>query len=55
MRLGSRRFHLVGVGGAGMSALARLLKGIGADVTGSDSTGGAVIELLRSEGLPVWT
>ncbi|MFP8874025.1 MAG: UDP-N-acetylmuramate--L-alanine ligase [Myxococcota bacterium] len=45
----------MGVGGAGMSALARLLQGIGADVTGSDSTGGSVIELLRSEGLPVWT
>ena len=55
MRLGSRRFHLVGVGGAGMSALARLLNGIGADVTGSDAAGSSVVELLLREGLTVWT
>lgn len=50
----SRRFHFVGVGGAGMSGLARLLRGIGAEVGGSDSQGGAVLEQLVAEGCEVW-
>ena len=54
MRLGSSRFHLVGVGGAGMSALARLLHGIGAQVTGSDAAGGEVVDRLKVDGIPVW-
>ena len=55
MRIGSERVHLIGVGGAGMSALARLLHGIGADLTGSDSGGTEMVEELRSEGIPIWT
>jgi UDP-N-acetylmuramate--alanine ligase len=50
----SNRFHFVGVGGAGMSGLARLLAGSGCIVTGSDATGGAVVERLAAEGLDVW-
>ena len=50
----SRRFHFVGVGGAGMSGLARLLAGIGAEVSGSDSGGGAVVTCLSDEGHAVW-
>jgi UDP-N-acetylmuramate--alanine ligase len=50
----SRRFHFVGVGGAGMSGLARLLAGSGGVVTGSDSGGGSVIEALLGEGCTVW-
>lgn len=52
---GSRRFHFVGVGGAGMSGLARLLAGIGGVVTGSDAGGGAVVDGLARQGLAVWT
>ena len=38
--LGGRAFHLIGVGGAGMSVLAQLLAERGATVTGSDAVGG---------------
>ena len=51
----SRRFHFVGVGGSGMSGLARLLSGVGGVVTGSDSSSGAVVDGLISEGHEVWT
>lgn len=55
MRLGSQRFHLVGVGGAGMSALARLLHGIGAQVSGSDAVTNEAVERLQHEGVgTVW-
>ncbi len=50
----SRRFHFVGVGGSGMSGLARLLGGTGAEVSGSDSQGGAVLDRLVGEGCEVW-
>jgi UDP-N-acetylmuramate--alanine ligase len=51
----SNRFHFVGVAGAGVSGLARLLAGSGCAVTGSDSSGGAVLETLAQEGIEVWT
>ncbi|MEC7724908.1 MAG: UDP-N-acetylmuramate--L-alanine ligase [Planctomycetota bacterium] len=50
----SRRFHFVGVGGAGMSGLARLLAGVGGEVSGSDSVGGALVSSLSDEGHAVW-
>lgn len=50
----SNRFHFVGVGGAGMSGLARLLAGSGCVVTGSDASGGAVVARLAEEGIDVW-
>ena len=43
----SRRFHFVGVGGAGMSGLARLLSGAGGVVSGSDCAGGSIVERDR--------
>ncbi len=51
----SNRFHFVGVAGAGVSGLARLLAGSGCVVTGSDAGGGAVLERLAEEGIEVWT
>jgi UDP-N-acetylmuramate--alanine ligase len=51
----SRRFHLVGVGGSGMSGLARLLHGIGMQASGSDSAGGVILDRLTAEGLTVWS
>ncbi len=51
----SRRFHFVGVGGSGMSGLARLLSGVGGEVSGSDQVGGAVVDGLSAEGHTVWT
>ena len=51
--LGGRAFHLIGVGGAGMSVLAQLLAERGAAVTGSDAVGGDAFDYLRSLGLTV--
>ena len=55
MRIGSQRIHLIGIGGAGMSGLARLLVGIGAELTGSDRTANAITDTLALEGFKVWT
>ncbi len=45
--------HIVGVGGAGMSALATVLATMGHRVTGSDLRASAVTERLVAEGIPV--
>jgi UDP-N-acetylmuramate--alanine ligase len=45
------RVHVVGVGGAGMSGLARLLVGSGAVVSGSDLRDSVVLEGLRALGV----
>ncbi|MGA3036685.1 MAG: UDP-N-acetylmuramate--L-alanine ligase [Vulcanimicrobiaceae bacterium] len=42
--------HLVGIGGIGMSAIARLLLARGEKVTGSDVKGTPLIQKLRNEG-----
>jgi UDP-N-acetylmuramate--alanine ligase len=47
------RVHVVGVGGAGMSGLARLLVEAGAVVSGSDLADSAVLEGLRTLGVSV--
>jgi UDP-N-acetylmuramate--alanine ligase len=48
-----RRVHIVGVGGAGMSGVARLLEGLGHHVTGSDLVGSAAAAALADEGIVV--
>lgn len=45
--------HIVGIGGAGMSAIARVLKGRGFEVQGSDRGAGRLVADLRAEGIPV--
>ncbi|MFF3064370.1 UDP-N-acetylmuramate--L-alanine ligase [Oerskovia sp. NPDC057915] len=45
--------HLVGIGGAGMSVVARLLVARGVRVQGSDAKDSAVVEALRSDGVTV--
>jgi UDP-N-acetylmuramate--alanine ligase len=45
--------HLVGIGGAGMSSLAVLLHGLEYRVTGSDLSGGPVIEGMLASGIMV--
>jgi UDP-N-acetylmuramate--alanine ligase len=47
------RVHIVGVGGAGMSGLARLLAGLGHRVTGSDLVASEVAASLLAEGIVV--
>lgn len=48
-----QRVHIVGVGGAGMSAIAEVLIGIGHTVTGSDLNPSEVVDRLRSRGVEI--
>jgi UDP-N-acetylmuramate--alanine ligase len=48
---GDRRLHFIGIGGAGMSGLAVVCAGLGAEVTGSDRSESSYMERLRSAGL----
>ena len=48
-----RPFYLVGIGGAGMSALAVMLQKRGIPVSGSDSTESSTTVSLREAGIPV--
>ncbi len=48
------RIHLIGVGGAGMSGLAKLLAQLGHDVTGSDLKPGRVLDALGDLGIDTW-
>ena len=47
------RAHLVGIGGVSMAPLAEVLKGKGVNITGSDMKESAVVDHLRSLGIPV--
>ncbi|MDE0614899.1 MAG: UDP-N-acetylmuramate--L-alanine ligase [bacterium] len=47
------RVHLLGVGGAGMSAIAVVLRGLGCEVSGSDSAETPVLDRLRELGVDV--
>ncbi len=54
MRFGGyERFHLMGIGGAGMSALAELLLVEGCQVSGCDAAPGAFAQALESRGVRV--
>lgn len=48
-----RRIHLIGVGGSGMRALAKMLLDSGAEVSGSDSAAGGAVERLRERGATI--
>lgn len=49
-----RRLHIVGVAGSGMSALAKLLAGLGHQVTGSDLRPSPVLDRLGDAGIEAW-
>lgn len=49
--LSGRHFHLIGIGGAGMSVVAELLAARGAQVSGSDQTDSAALDHLRTCGV----
>ena len=51
--LEGRRFWFVGIGGAGMSALALVAREWGADVGGSDRARSSYVERLEAAGIPV--
>jgi len=46
-----RRMHLLGVGGAGMSAYARAARALGATVSGSDASETPYLQALRADGV----
>lgn len=48
-----KRVYLIGVGGIGMSGLARYFRKRGADVHGYDKTSTPLTDALQSEGIPV--
>ena len=48
-----RRIHVVGIGGAGMSAIAEVLATMGHEVTGSDAAPSPVLDRLRGLGMDV--
>lgn len=48
------KIHMVGVAGAGMSGLAKLLAGLGHEVTGSDLKPGRVLDALEDIGIETW-
>ena len=49
--LADRTFHLIGIGGAGMSVVAQLLAARGAQVSGSDAHGGPAFDHLADLGI----
>ncbi len=51
---GTNRFHLVGIGGIGLSAIARVVHGWGYPVTGSDQQRSEMTDKLVAEGIPVF-
>ncbi|MEM9064244.1 MAG: Mur ligase domain-containing protein [Planctomycetota bacterium] len=51
--LRDRNAYLIGIGGCGMSGLARMLSARGASVGGSDMTRTEVTDLLRADGITV--
>lgn len=50
----AQRVHMVGIGGAGMSALATLLLQMGKQLTGSELSAGPTVESLRTAGALVF-
>jgi UDP-N-acetylmuramate--alanine ligase len=48
-----QRFHIVGIGGAGMSAIATVLAAMGHDVSGSDLKSSRAVERLSAAGISV--
>jgi UDP-N-acetylmuramate--alanine ligase len=50
----ARSIHVLGVAGPGMSALARILAGMGASVSGCDTRLGEVTHRLERDGVTVW-
>lgn len=54
MRLDYHRVHLIGAGGAGMSAIAKVLAGMGHVVSGSDLRGGSTLDRLEDFGVSTY-
>ena len=53
--LTGKRIHFIGIGGAGMSGLARIALTHGISVTGSDTKDSSVISALKALGATITT
>lgn len=53
LELKNRHVHFVGIGGCGMSGLARIVRARGAAVSGSDMTASPVTRALQADQIPV--
>ena len=51
---GLKKFHFIGIGGVGMSALAKILIERGCEVSGSDSKDSATLDMLRNLGARIF-
>lgn len=49
-----KHIHFIGIGGIGVSALARYYKQLGYRVSGSDSTDSILLQTLRDEGFEIF-
>lgn len=47
----AKKYHLIGIGGAGMSVIAELLQDLGMTISGSDRHESAVLDRLRAAGI----
>lgn len=51
---GLKKFHFIGIGGAGMSALAKILIERGLEVSGSDMKDSPILDMLRNLGAKIF-
>ena len=49
-----KKFHFIGVGGVGMSALAKILLASGREVSGSDRVDSPILEELKNLGAKIF-
>lgn len=54
IEISGKRIHFIGVGGMGMSALARFSADMSATVSGSDRHPNAICEFLQNKGVAIW-
>ena len=48
-----QHYHFIGIGGIGISAIARYYKGLGYTISGSTDSDSELIQTLRSEGMDI--
>ena len=53
-KLGATKIHFIGIGGSGMSGMARIMLAKGLSVSGSDKNDSAVIKSLRALGAEIF-
>ncbi|MBB1554252.1 UDP-N-acetylmuramate--L-alanine ligase [Candidatus Gracilibacteria bacterium] len=50
----AKKIHIIGIGGIGVSALARYYHYLGYEISGTDSTDSVLIQTLRNEGMNIF-